>query len=133
VAGRDGGVSVKVVAGATAGGVTGPVGEGAVDARYFDVTAPAGARFDEPLADDLAAMVVVYEGAVRVAGVRVEAIGCAFLGAGDTVAVEAETDARFLLIAGRPINEPVAWAGPFVMNTREEVMQAYEDFRTGKF
>jgi redox-sensitive bicupin YhaK (pirin superfamily) len=78
-------------------------------------------------------MLVVYEGAVRVAGTRVEAIGAAFLGEGDTVVVEAESDARFLLIAGRPINEPVAWAGPFVMNSREELMQAYEDFREGKF
>ena len=130
---RPGGVQVKVVAGATAGGTRSPVGESAVEARYFDVTAPKGGRFEEPLPEGLNGMLVVYEGAVRAAGTRVEAIGCAFLGAGDTVAVEAETDARFLLIAGRPINEPVAWAGPFVMNTREEVMQAYEDFRGGRF
>lgn len=130
---RSGGVTVKVVAGATAGGTASPVGGGAVEARYFDVAVPAGARFEEPLPAGLNAMLVVYEGAVRVAGTRVEAIGAAFLGEGDTVVVEAESDARFLLIAGRPINEPVAWAGPFVMNSREELMQAYEDFREGKF
>lgn len=130
---RPGGVLVKVVAGATAAGTASPVGGGAVEARYFDVTLPAGARFDEPLPSDLNAMLVVYEGAVRVAGARVEALGAVFLGAGEEAAVEGEADARFLLIAGRPIGEPVAWAGPFVMNTREEVMQAYEDFRSGRF
>ena len=130
---RDGGVQIKVVAGATSRGATGPIGGGAVDARYFDVTVPAGSHFEEPLPRDLSAMVVVYEGAVRIGGRTVEAIGCAFLGDGDTVASEAEKDARFLVIAGRPIKEPVAWAGPFVMNTREEVMQAYDDFRTGRF
>jgi redox-sensitive bicupin YhaK (pirin superfamily) len=130
---RPGGVQVKVVAGATAAGTASPVGGSAVEARYFDVAAPTGGRFEEPLPEGLNGMLVVYDGAVRVAGTRVEAIGCAFLGPGDTVSVEAESDARFLLIAGRPINEPVAWAGPFVMNSREEVMQAYEDFRSGRF
>ena len=130
---RPGGVQVKVVAGATAAGTASPVGGGAVEARYFDVTLPAGARFDEPLPSDLNAMLVVYEGAVRVAGTRIEALGAVFLGEGDEAAVEGEADARFLLIAGRPIGEPVAWAGPFVMNTREEVMQAYDDFRSGRF
>jgi redox-sensitive bicupin YhaK (pirin superfamily) len=130
---RDGGVEVKVIAGATGRGTAGPVQGGAVEARYFDVAAPTGARFDEHLPSELSAMLVVYEGAVRVGGQRVEAIGAAFLGDGDEVAVEAEADARFLLIAGRPIQEPVAWAGPFVMNTRDEVMQAYEDFRSGRF
>jgi len=131
---REGGVQVKVVAGQTSRGAAGPVAGGAVDARYLDVTAPAGARFAEPMPSDLSAMVVVYEGAVRIGGQRMDAIGCAFLGeAGDELVVESEVDARFLVIAGRPIGEPVAWAGPFVMNTREEVMQAYDDFRRGRF
>ncbi len=130
---RAGGVQVKVVAGATAAGTTSPVSGGAVEARYFDVSVPVGERFEEPLPKELNGMLVVYEGAVRVAGARVDAIGAAFLGDGEEVIVEAETDARFLLIAGRPIGEPVAWGGPFVMNTREEVMQAYEDYRSGRF
>ena len=91
------------------------------------------ASFSEPIEADRAAMLVVYEGSVEVGGRTVEALGAAFLGEGDEVKATAVKDARFLLIAGRPIREPVAWAGPFVMNTREEVMQAYDDFRAGRF
>ena len=130
---REGGVQVKVIAGRTSQGAQGPVQGGAVDALYFDVTLPAGSRFVEPLAADRNAMVAVFEGAVRVGGARADATSLAFLGEGERIEVEADGDARFLLLAGKPINEPVAWAGPFVMNTREEVMQAFDDFRAGKF
>ena len=130
---RDGGAEVKVIAGRTSQGAEGPVQGGAVDALYFDVTLPAGARFVEPLGAGHNAMIALFEGAVRIGGVKVEPTSVAFLGEGERIEVEAEGDARFLLIAGRPINEPVAWAGPFVMNTREEVMQAFDDFRAGKF
>jgi redox-sensitive bicupin YhaK (pirin superfamily) len=130
---RDGGAVVKVVAGRTAGGVTGPVADGAVDARYFDVSLPAGATFEEPVAADLNVMLALYEGAVRVGDGRVEAVSLIKLGEGDAVRVSAESDARFLLIAGRPLKEPVVWSGPFVMNSREEVMAAFEDYRAGRF
>jgi hypothetical protein len=130
---RPGGVSVKVVAGRSSGGVSGPVGGGAVDAVYFDVTLPAGAAFEEPIAADHNVMLALYEGAVLVDGQRVEAAGLIMLGAGDVVRVTAERDARFLLIAGRPLKEPVAWGGPFVMNSREEVAAAFEDYRAGRF
>lgn len=130
---RGGGVSVKVITGATSWGTRGPVEEAAIDPIYFDVSAPLGAIFTESVAGDHSVMIVVFEGAVRVGGHTVEALGAAFLGDGDEVSVEAVRDARFLLLAGRPIREPVAWGGPFVMNTREEVSQAFEDFRAGRF
>jgi len=130
---RDAGVQVKVIAGATSQGTVGPVGGGAVDALFFDVVTPKGARFAEPVSGGRNAMIVVYDGAVAIAGRRVDALGAAFLGDSDETVVEAEADSRFLLIAGKPIGEPVAWGGPFVMNTREEVMQAFEDYRSGRF
>lgn len=130
---RDGGVSVKVISGLTAGGTAGPIGGGAVDALYFDVVLPAGTRFEEPVGGDRNAMVAVYEGQVHVAGGRIDALSGVFLGAGDRVVVEAVTDARVLLLAGRPIGEPVFWHGPFVMNSRDEIVQAFEDFQSGKF
>lgn len=130
---RDDGVSVKVISGVTEGGTAGPIGGGAVDALYFDVVLPAGTRLEEPVGDDRNAMLAVYEGQVRVAGETIDALSGVFLGGGDTVAVEAVTDARLLLLAGRPIGEPVFWHGPFVMNSREELVQAFEDFRSGRF
>jgi redox-sensitive bicupin YhaK (pirin superfamily) len=130
---REGGVTVKAVAGETSQGTEGPVRDAAIGPIYFDVSVPAGRQFSEPVAADRAAMVVVYEGSVEIGGRTVEALGGAFLGEGDEVVVKAAADARFLLIAGRPIGEPVAWAGPFVMNTREEVEQAFDDYRSGRF
>lgn len=130
---RDGGVSVKVISGVTDGGTAGPIGGGAVDALYFDVALPAGTRFVEPVGADRNAMLAVYEGQVRVAGGAIDALSGVFLGQGDTVAVEAITDARVLLLAGRPIGEPVFWHGPFVMTSRDEIVQAFEDFQSGKF
>ena len=134
---RDSGVTVKVISGVTDGGTAGPIGGpgggGAVDALYFDVVLPAGARFEEPVGSDRNAMIAVYEGQVRVAGGKIDALSGVFLGAGDTVVVEALTNARFLLLAGRPIGEPVFWHGPFVMNSRDEIVQAFEDFQSGKF
>jgi redox-sensitive bicupin YhaK (pirin superfamily) len=130
---REGGAVVKVVAGKTAAGTAGPVSDGAVDALYFDVSLPAGATFEEPVAADHNVMLALYQGAVRIGERRVEAVSLITLGQGDTVRLTAETDARFLLLAGRPLNEPVAWSGPFVMNSREEVAQAFEDYRAGRF
>jgi len=132
---RDGGVRVTVIAGATAQGARGPVSTAATDARYFDVTLPAGGSFEEPLAEGLAGFVVVYEGAVRFADGRgIDAVGLAELGAGDTARFAAANGpARALFIAGRPLREPVFWHGPFVMNTRDEILQAIADYQDGKF
>jgi hypothetical protein len=130
---REGGVALRVIAGRTSRGTAGPVSDSAVEASYFDVTAPAGARFAEPIAAGKAAMLVVYEGAAHIGGQRIEAVSAVFLGEGDEVVVEAEMDARFLVIAGRPLKEPVAWGGPFVMNSREEVMAAFDDYQAGRF
>ncbi|PWC36767.1 pirin family protein [Azospirillum sp. TSO22-1] len=129
---RDGGAAVAVIAGATAQGTAGPVRAEATDARYFDVTLAPGGRFAEPLPADHTAVLVVYEGGL--AAPEAGAVRVVVLGEGERVeAAAGPQGARFLLIAGRPLNEPVAWGGPFVMNTREEVMQAFRDFEEGRF
>jgi redox-sensitive bicupin YhaK (pirin superfamily) len=130
---RAGGVTVKVVTGRTSQGAKGPVEEGATDPTYFDVVMPKGAMFEEPIARDRSVMVAVYEGAVKIGASTVSSIGAAFLGEGDEVKVEALEDSRFLLLAGKPIREPVAKYGPFVMNTQQELQQAFDDFRAGRF
>jgi redox-sensitive bicupin YhaK (pirin superfamily) len=130
---REGGVKVKVVTGRTSLGARGPVEGAAIDPTYFDVTVPKGAVFEEPIDKDRSVMLAVYEGAVKVGETVVSALGAVFLGPGDEVRVEATSDARFLLLAGRPIREPVAKYGPFVMNTQRELQEAFEDYRSGRF
>jgi redox-sensitive bicupin YhaK (pirin superfamily) len=131
---REGDVVVKVVAGSTSRGTTGPVRATAVEARYFDVTLPPGARFEETLPGDHNAFLAVFDGSVAIGPEQVRAVSVAALGEGDGIDVTSgDRGARFLLVAGQPIGEPVAWAGPFVMNTREEVLEAYRDFEAGRF
>jgi redox-sensitive bicupin YhaK (pirin superfamily) len=131
---RDDGVSVKVIAGSTSRGTTGPVTAEATDARYFDVGLAEGATFTEPLPGDHAAFVVVHEGTVDVAGHSLQGVGLAQLGTGDAVRFTAVGGpAGVLLISGRPLKEPVAWHGPFVMNTNAELMQAIDDYQAGRF
>lgn len=131
---REGGVRVKVIAGSTSQGTAGPVKADATDARYFDVELPEGASFTEPLPGGHAAFVVVHEGNVDIAGREVQGVSLAQLGAGDAVRfIAVGGPARALLVSGRPLNEPVAWHGPFVMNTTAELMQAIDDYQAGRF
>ena len=105
----------------------------ATDPLYVDVTLPAGARLQLPVSAGHHAFVYPFEGEVTIAGARVGPHTAAILGDGDIVTVTAgAAGARFVLVAGRPINEPVVQYGPFVMNTREEIEQAVADFRAGR-
>jgi redox-sensitive bicupin YhaK (pirin superfamily) len=132
---RDG-TTVKVIAGRTARATVGPIATVATAAFYFDIVFAPGAQFVEPIDPAHAAFVVVYEGALRI-GASTQPIGAvalAALGAGDTVALTAAAaPARALLIGARPLREPVAWYGPFVMNTEREIVQAMHDFQAGRF
>lgn len=132
-----GGGRVRVIAG-RAGAVEGPVRAVATDPVYLDIALPAGAIFSHPLPDGHTAFAYVYEGAVSVGSgaearrlVRSE---LAVLGDGNEVAMATDAEAgRLLLVAGRPLKEPVAKYGPFVMNTGAEIRQAIEDFNAGRF
>ncbi|MBK8066699.1 MAG: pirin family protein [Rhodanobacteraceae bacterium] len=129
------GVVAKVIAGEV-GGVRGPVEQAATDPVYVDLHLQAGASFAQPLPEHHSAFLYVYEGALAVDGVMpVLAQQLAVLGPGDSVVVQAtaEGTTRAILVAGRPLREPVARYGPFVMNTREELVQAVEDLRAGRF
>ncbi len=133
---RENGVRVTVIAGTTVQGTSGPIQAGTTEARYFDVTLPEGAGFAEAVPADHTAALVVFEGSITMPGssVRLGGPRVVVLGGGDRVeATAGPSGARFLMLSGRPIGEPVAWGGPFVMNTREEVVQAYRDFEEGRF
>lgn len=133
------GASIKVITGTTSQGTVGPVSQPLTEPVYFDVRLDADARFEEDLPAGHNAFVYVIDGVLKLDeldGSRRE-LGrdqLAILGDGDTVAGEAgDRGARFLLIAGKPLNEPVARAGPFVMNTEQELRQAFSDYQGGKF
>ena len=133
-----GGVLVRVIAG-QANGVAGAVQREATEPLYLDLHLGAGARFEQALPAGHNAFLYVYRGQVEVvqpggAGTVVPRQRMAILvNEGDGVALHAPESARALLIAGRPLREPIAQYGPFVMNTRDELMQAVEDFRSGRF
>jgi quercetin 2,3-dioxygenase len=129
------GVRVRVIAG-EAGGVQGPVSGIATSPLYLDVLVPAGAEHSHPLPPEHNAMAYVFEGEGEVGGESIASGELAVLvrGEGDAVQVAASRSAmRLLLLAARPIEEPMSRYGPFVMNSREEIQQAFEDFRRGTF
>lgn len=134
---REDGVSVKVIAGKSQG-VTGAVERPDTEPLYLDVHLPAGGRFEQDLPEGYNAFVYVYEGDALVGGrgQRVKARQMAVLetrqGSDGALLAAGEAAVKALLIAGKPLREEIAQWGPFVMNTREEVMQAVEDFRNGK-
>ena len=140
-----GGVLVRVIAG-TSHGVPGalqrPVTEHPTDPLYLDLHFPAaGASFTQPLAESHNAFLFVYRGTVHV----VDAQGSAtpvprnqmaiLKNTGNGVLLQTDPSdepARALLIAGQPLHEPIAQYGPFVMNTRDDLMTAVEDFQNGR-
>lgn len=126
--------TVKVLAG-TIGGVTGPVRDIVTDPLLLDVTVPAGATVTLPLPETHNAFVYVFEGSGAFGGAggdtEVSVGHLAVPGDGGALVVRGGP-VRFLLGAGRPIGEPVARYGPFVMNTSEEIHTAIRDFQAGR-
>jgi hypothetical protein len=137
VAMSPGGGVVRVIAGRV-GTALGPVSAVATDPTYLDVALPAGAQFEHMLPSDYAAFVYVFEGTLTVGrGEKAEALRrgeLAALGPGARLSLHAAAEAgRAILVAGRPLHEPIAKYGPFVMNTNREIIQAIEDFQAGRF
>jgi redox-sensitive bicupin YhaK (pirin superfamily) len=127
------GVLVRVIAGASHG-VAGAVQREVTEPVYIDVELPAGASFSQLLPAGHNAFIYTYRGEVSIGGKAVPARSMAILAntaGADGVQVEAAEASRFILIAGQPLNEPIAQYGPFVMNTQEEIFQAVNDFRAG--
>jgi quercetin 2,3-dioxygenase len=130
------GVSVKVIAGVV-GDAHGPISQPATDPLYLDIGLEAGRSWEYVLPEGHNAFAYVFEGGA-VIGDRDDArkLGThemAVLGGGDVFKATASSDARLILVAGRPLREPVVRYGPFVMNTKQEIMQAFVDFQEGRF
>ena len=134
-----GGGSAKVIAGTLIvdGRATpGPMQGLSTDPLYLDIELPAGARFTHPIKSDYSAFLYTYEGGVEVgpAGKArpLKTHSAGVLSEGVQIEIKATVDgARFILLAGRPLREPIVQYGPFVMNTRDEIEQAVRDYQSG--
>jgi len=149
----EGGAKVRIVCGRV-NGVQGPVRDIVTDPEYLDVSVPAGGTFTHPVKTGHTVFAYVVEGsaffdAVRDPYAREEEgrnyfdmerecpcgrESLVLYGDGDAVSIAAEKEpVRFLLVSGKPIGEPVAWYGPIVMNTPEEIRLAFDEYRKGTF
>jgi len=133
----EGGARVRVIAG-EAQGITGPVRGIATNPLYLDVRVPSGVRFAQPLPAEHSALAYVFEGVADLGPAgearRLRAGQLALLEGGDRIEASGGPEGGgLLLIAARPIGEPVARYGPFVMNTREELQQAVRELQAGTF
>lgn len=134
-----GGGEVRVIAGtlhldiATTGPVNTPTAPLTTDPLYLDVQLPPSATFEAPVTAGHNAFLYAYEGTATIGGETLPHRAAGLLSAGDRVRIEAGTDgARFLLLAAKPLREPVVQYGPFVMNTRDEIEQAMSDYQSGQ-
>ena len=133
------GALIRIISGQV-GAIIGPVTEIAAEPMYIDVTVPAKSVFQQPIPRGHNSFAYVFEGKGKFGGfnklesVEIDSPSLAIFGDGDLVNVFTEHDpVRFLLVSGKPLNEPVARYGPFVMNTKQEIEQALEDLRHGTF
>ena len=130
----DQGVHVRVIAGSSHD-VAGAVQRPDTEPLYLDIHLPAGSSFNQPVDAGFNAFTYTYRGVVMIGDTKVPDRHMAILSndGAELVRVEAREDARLILVAGKPLNEPIAQYGPFVMNTPEEIQQTLRDYKDGYF
>jgi len=132
----DSGAKVRVICGEV-DGVVGPVREIVTDPEYLDVIVPLGAVFRREIKKSYTGFAYVIEGKGffdKKASSPVDSESLVLFGDGTEVQIRAARQSvRFLLVSGKPLREPVAWAGPIVMNTEEELALAFDEYRAGTF
>lgn len=133
----DSGARIKVICGRI-GEVSGPVEELIVEPEYFDVNVPAGSTFEHLVKDGYTVFCYVLEGEGGFGPQPKQLFGpetlLVFEKKGERVLVSTTDEAlRFLLISGKPLGEPIAWYGPIVMNTKQELETAFQEYREGTF
>ena len=138
---HDDGIKVKIIAGKF-DGIEGAVKEIYAEPEYLDVSIPAGGFFEQPVKQGHTAFAYVFEGEgifgdfhidLLDKGKSVSATKLLIFNDGDLIIAYTRDHVRFLLISGKPLNEPIVRYGPFVMNTSEEIEQALKDLQNGTF
>lgn len=124
--------SLKLIAGKTKQGIQGIIKHDVVAPIYWDISLSQGSQFVDVIPKNHNAFIYVIEGDLIIEESSIMSQQLAVLFQGEQLKVNANSDSRFLLIAGKPLNEPVARGGHFVMNTKQEVQQAFTDYKEGK-
>ncbi len=136
---RDGNVTLHVIAGETSQGTVSPVKNIATQTIYFNISMPPNTELAEPVAIGLNSFIYVYVGSITITNNKdinttIKKGTLAVLDDGDGILIKANnTGAKLILLAAQPINEPIVRGGPFVMNTRDEIQQAFADLEQGRF
>ncbi|MDD5209933.1 MAG: pirin family protein [Elusimicrobiales bacterium] len=130
------GYKIKIICGEY-GGVSGPAQDIVINPWFFDVQAEPGAEFSLKVRPEDNVLCCVFEGKGWFDKKKTQEVGpgqLAVLEEGETISCSASKEGlRFMLMAGKPLNEPVAWRGPIVMNTESELKKAFEEYRKGTF
>jgi quercetin 2,3-dioxygenase len=126
-------VLVKIIAGSV-DGVSGPVDDIVIEPTFLDCQVPAGAVFSHDVDPAHTVFIYVIGGRGRTGGTAIQNGDLVLYDSKDRLTVSATGEpVRFLLLSGRPLNEPVAWRGPIVMNTSQELETAFQEYRNGRF
>ncbi len=127
--------SINVIAGTTLKGTQGIIQNSKIAPIYWDVKLEEGSYFSQNIPQSHNSFIYVLDGEIEIGEYRnsVKKAQLAVLDKGNLITIMSQSHARFIVVAGKPLNEPVARGGPFVMNTREEIQQAFNDYQTGKF
>jgi quercetin 2,3-dioxygenase len=135
VAKLDNGTEIKVIAGQTDSGVAGVINNPFVNPLYLHVFLPGGVTFEQTVKETDNTFLYLMKGQLQIGDKQrpLNAGQLAVLETGSKVRVNSERDTEFVLVSGQPLKEPVARGGPFVMNTREQIEQAFDDYRHGRF
>jgi redox-sensitive bicupin YhaK (pirin superfamily) len=126
--------SLKVIAGDTQQGTKGVIKNDLTFPTYWDIHLFENTSFSDNIPKDHNAFIYVINGKLLI-GADKKALAAqqlAVLSKGENITIQASTDSRFLFVAAKPLNEPIARGGPFVMNTQEEIRQAYLDYESGQ-
>ncbi len=128
---RDG-AKIKVIAGRI-GDVEGPIKDLVVNVEYLDVKLRGSGTFEHPTEGSHHVFVYAVEGIGYCEDLGIKSKQCGIFGEGDMVTIETPSGFRFLLVSGKPLSEPVAWGGPIVMNTEQELSKAFQELEEGTF
>lgn len=127
------GNEIRVIAGTTNSGTEGAAKNQLTEPLFLDVTMKKGENFEQPVPESHNAILIMINGRVEISGVKINPGELGVFGVGAKVRIISEDSSRFLLIAGKRLNEPIARGGPFVMTTKGEILQAFSDYKAGKF